>query len=122
MHGHESCERHGQVVAQTLLAYACGKLWSTAFGELFWLDVREEIARIENLEEKLVALFAIFAHEGREVLHRRSLDLLIAEERIHILDGIEDVVALCHFNRREVSRALRNAWFYLSHNIFILIN
>ena len=70
----------------------------------------EVIARILNLEEELVTLFTILAHQRGEVLHGWGLDLLKSVEGINLTDGVEYVVALRHFDRREVARSFWNRW------------
>ncbi len=66
----------------------------------------QEVAGVEYLEEELVTLLAILAHQRGEVLHGRSLYLLEAVEGVHLTDGVEDIVTLGHLHRGEVTRAL----------------
>ena len=77
-------------------------------------DFREVITTIENLEEQFVTLLAILAHQCAEGFHRRCLNLLETIELVHLLDGVEDIVALGHLHRREVARSF---WYtrFLCH-------
>ena len=108
---HEAGEWHGEVVAQPLLADAAGEARAVAGQQLVVGEARQVVARVEHLEQQLVALVAVFAHEGGERLHGGRLYLLVAVEAEHTLDGVEDVVALRHFVGREVARPFRDGWF-----------
>ena len=94
---HIACERHGEVVAQTLLG---------RFGSLG--------AAVLNAEQQFVAFLAVLAHQGREVLHSRSLYLLEAVQGIDATNGVEDVVATGHLHRTEVASALGYAGFHIN--------
>ena len=107
---HESCEGHGEVVAQAFLAEAGGQLGGSLLvvvvGRYFGL----EVARVEDAVEQFVALFAVLAHERGEVLHGGGFDLAEAVERIDAADGVEDIVAARHFGGIEIARALWYRW------------
>ena len=60
-----ACKRNGKVVAQTLLAQLCCKMERIALHEFVVREFGEIVARIEHLEEQLVALLAILAHQCR---------------------------------------------------------
>ena len=102
MHNDIACKGHGEVVAQSLFANFQSRLVGIGRQRT---SGREEIARVEDLKEELVALVAILAKEGGEVLHGRGLDGLIAIATEDATDGVENVVAARHFGRTEVSRA-----------------
>ena len=103
-----------QVVAQPLLADA---------RRLAHLVVRESggvVARVENLEEELVALVAVFAQQRREVLHRRGLERRKAVGAEHRADRIENVVAAHHLHGGEVARALGYGRFlHVRFSVFV---
>ena len=52
---------------------------------------------VEYLKEQFVPLFAIFAHQCTQILHRRSLNLLKAIEGKNRFDGIENIITTRHF-------------------------
>ena len=80
------------------------------------LSPEEKEKRIKNLEQQLVTLFTIFAHECGEILHSGCFDGPETIEGIHLTDGIEDIIAFGHFHGTEVAGAFGNSWF-LRHNI-----
>ena len=82
-----------------------------AFFQFIITYLREEITRVQHFEEQLVTLLAIFPHQRTEGFHRGRLYLLEAVELIHLLDGVEDIVALRHFHRRKVACSFRYTWF-----------
>ena len=115
MHHHITGKGYGEVVAQALFADACSQLGRAAVLQFFGLDISQEVARVENLEEQLVAFLSVLAHQRRKVLHRGSLDLLVAVEAIDVADGVEYVVSLGHLDGREVACPLGDTWFHLCH-------
>ena len=98
----------GEVVAKTFLAYLRSGLDVLAFGEQLFVGFGEPVARVEYLEEKFVAFFAIFAHECGQILHRGSLDGHKAEQAENFADGVEYIVASRHFEGRKVACAFGN--------------
>ena len=78
---------------------------------LLIVEVCAEIARVENLEEELVALLAILTHKGREVLHRRCLDGCEAVVAENLGDSVEYVGTTSRLNWRKISCSLWNRWF-----------
>ena len=98
---------------RTLFTELGGQMQRIALLQLLISHLIQEITRVQNLEEQFVTLLAVFAHEGSECFHRRSLYLLEAVELVHAADGVEDIVALGHLQRGEVARAFGNTWFHL---------
>ena len=62
MHDHIAGERNGEVVAQTFLTELRGQMQGVALIELLVCGFLKEVTRVQNLEEQLVALFAVLAH------------------------------------------------------------
>ena len=115
---HETSKRHCQIVAKSFLTELSSQVSNVVFLQFSRSRFAHEIARIENFEEKFVALFAIFAHQRGKVLHGWRLNLTEAIQRIHIANRIKDIVALGHLNGREVARTFRNAWFCHKSKLF----
>ena len=61
---HIACKGHGEVVAQALLGQLRGKAAQSVVCPLLGTDVRTEVSAIQNLEQELVSLLAILAHQG----------------------------------------------------------
>ena len=75
----------------------------------------KEVAGVEDLEEELVALVAILAKKGSEVLHGGSLNGLVTITTEDAPNGVENVIAPSHLDGAEISRALGYAGFYDIH-------
>ena len=101
---HKACKWHSQVVAQS----AFTDLRSHFVVILVEVDTFHEVAAVEHFEQQLVALFAVLAHQGAEVLHRRSLNGLESKCAEHRANGVENVVAPCHLCGQEVARSFWN--------------
>ena len=112
---HIACKGHGQVIAQSLLGELRGQTTNGIVRPLLSCDVRTEIATIQYLEQELVALFAILAHQGGEVLHGWGFYLLKAIQGIYRTDGIKNIIAAGHLYRTEVARTLWNTWFHIAN-------
>ena len=119
VHRHKTGKRNGQVITQTFFANAGSQSGRAALLQFLRLDIGQEVTGIENLEKQFVALLSVFAHQGREVFHRRGFNLLVAVQGIHVLNGVEYIVSLGHLNRAEVAGSFRNAGFHLCH-VFIM--
>ena len=113
---HIAGERHGEVVAETLLTEFGLELIDVAVREFLVGDLLEVVAGVEHLEQELVALLAILAHERVERLHRRGLDLAETIELECRLDGVEDIIALRHLLGTEVARSLGDGRF-ICHSV-----
>ena len=99
---HKAGERYGQVVAETLFRRQRGFF-----------------AAVLDAEEEFVALFAVFAQQGAEVLHGGRFDALVAEFAEYVLDGVEYIVAAYHFGGSEISGSLGDRRF-LCHGFQII--
>ena len=97
---HVAGERDGEVVPQAFLGRKVGLL-----------------AGVLDAEQELVALVAVFAQQGGEVLHCGGLDLLISVGPEHAPDGVEDIVPLGHLALAEVTGSFRYGRF-LCHRTF----
>ena len=108
-------KRHREVVAQATVAQLCCQ-GSRVTGKGLGSDAAHEIARVKDFEEQLVALLAIFAHQGREVLHSRCLNLPVTEQAEDLANSIEYIVATRHLERRKIARTF---WCrrFLCHNV-----
>ena len=115
MHHHKTGKRHGEVVAQSLLTQLGGQMETVALTEFVVCDFRQEVATVQNLEEQFVTFFAIFPHQRTERFHSRCLYLLETIELISLFDGIKDISALSHLQRREVARSFRYTWFHFDY-------
>ena len=104
-------EGHGEVVAQTFFAKLGRQCCRRSFVVLLRLNAAFEVAAIEDFEQEFVALFAIFAHEGRKVFHGGRFDGGKSVESVDAADGVEDIVAARHFDGAEVARAFGYAGF-----------
>ena len=111
MHHHVARKGHGQVVAQALLAELAGQLGGIAAQQFFVGQAGEVVAGILYLEQELVVLFAILAHQRGEHLHGGCLYLLETVEVVNVADGVEYIVALRHLYRRKVAGSFRNTRF-----------
>ena len=111
MHHHVARKGHGQVVAQALLAELASQLGSIATQQLLVGQAGEVVAGILYLEQELVALFAILAHQRGEHLHGGCLYLLEAVEVVNVADGVEYIVAFRHLYGRKVAGSFRNTRF-----------
>ena len=118
VHHHKAGKGHGEVVAEPLLAQAGSQAVEVALGQVGLRNIREEIARVEHLEEQLVTLFAILAHEGLQGLHGRRLNLPESIKSKNLFYRIEYVIALGHLVDREIARTFGNGRF--CHHIFIV--
>ena len=116
VHHHKAGKGHGEVVTEPLLAQAGSQAVEIALGQVGLRNIREEIARVEHLEEQLVTLLAIFAHEGLQGLHGRRLNLPEPIESKNLFYRIEYVIALGHLVDREIARTFGNGRF--CHHIF----
>ena len=101
---HIACKRHSEVIAQSFLAKLSGKGSCGVRFILFGGNRAREVSAIENFEEQFVAFFSIFPHKGGEVFHRRGFDLRKTIKTVDTADGVEDVVASCHFDESEIAR------------------
>ena len=99
-----ACKRHSEVIAQSFLAKLSGKGSSGVRFILFGGNRTCEVSAVENFEEQFVAFFSIFPHKGGEVFHRRGFDLRKTIKTVDTADGVEDVVASCHFDESEIAR------------------
>ena len=98
----ETGEGNGEVIAQaTVTNLRCHLVII-----LLEINILHEVARIEHLEQQFVALFAIFAHERRKVLERRSFDRFKGESAEDRADSVENIVAASHLYREEIARTL----------------
>ncbi len=70
---HEPGERHGQVVSQSFFGNPIGQFQAVFFKQLVFRYVSDEISGVQNLEQQFVAFVPVFAHQGGQILHRRSL-------------------------------------------------
>ena len=66
---------HSQVVAKPFLADFGCKSCCLVVVDQRSVDAVQEIAGVEYLEKQTVAFVAVFAHEGRQILHCGSFDL-----------------------------------------------
>ena len=64
------------------------------------------VTAVQHLEDQPVALLAVLAGEGLELLHGGRLDGQVAVAFEHAPDGVQDVLAAAHLHRGEVARAL----------------
>ena len=96
MHHHIAGKRYGEVIAEALLTEFCCEMEGISLLQLLVGDFTEEVARVEYLEEQLVALLAVLTHQCAERFHSRCFYLLEAIKLIHLLDGIKDIVATGH--------------------------
>ena len=96
---HEPGEGNREVVPQALLGRQ-GRL----------------LAGVLDAEQELVALVAVLSEQGGEVLHRRRVDLLVAEGAENAPHGVEDIVALGHLALAEVTGPLGDGRF-LCHGL-----
>ena len=96
---HVAGKRHRQVITQTFLRRKSG--FFTA---------------VLDTEEQFVAFLSVLAHQRREVLHRRRLDLLKSVQTEDTFDGIEDIIAAGHFQLPEITRTFGYRGF-LCHNL-----
>ena len=103
MHHHIAGKGYGEVVAQTLLADLRGQAQGVALGELLVGNLREVVARVQNLEEQLVTLLTILTHQRLKGLLGGRLNLLESVQLIDRTDGVEDIVALGHLYGAEVA-------------------
>ena len=110
---HIAGERHRQVVAQSLLTDFGGQLGIVDIGYLSRVDILHVFPRVENLEEELVTLLAIFPHQRGEVFQGGSLHGVIAIEAEDGADGVENIVASSHFHRGKVARSFGYGGFHL---------
>ena len=100
-----------QVVAQSLFADFRSQQVAFLFVEVSGVHPFEEVTGVEYLEEQLVSLVSVFAQQRGEVLHGGRFERRESVGAEYALDGIEDICAAHHLDRREVARALRNRWF-----------
>ena len=111
----EACERHGKVIAETLLADLQREFPAviavTLDVVLSVVYARKGISGVEYPEEKLVSFLSVLAQQGAEVFRCGRLYLRIAECLEHRTYGVEYVIAACHFRRSEVPCALRYGRF-----------
>ena len=109
-------ERHRKVVTKSFFA---------DFRRAAHLLVRQSggvVARIENLEQELVALVAVLAQQGREVLHRGSFERREPVGAEHPADRVENILAAHHLHGGEVARALGNRRFLHGKNNFLIFH
>ena len=109
-------EGNSQIVPETLFAKLSSKVSCCAICKVIRRDAAQEVAAVQYLEEQFIAFFAILAHQGGQVFHCGSLDLLESIERIDLANRVENVVTTRHFLWSEVACTLWYAWF-LRHNI-----
>ena len=95
---HVTRKRNGQVITKTFLRRKRGFL-----------------SAVLDAEKEFVAFLSVLTHEGTDVLHCGSLYLLKTIQGKDILDRVEDIIAACHFELTEVTRAFGNTGF-LSHS------
>ena len=118
VHHHITGKGHSEVVTQTFLTHLCSQMEGITLFQFLVCHLSQTVTGVQHFEEQLVALFAVLTHQRAESFHRRRLYLLETIELIHLFDGIEDIVALGHLHRGEITRALRNTWFcHISFNL-----
>ena len=106
MHDHIAGERHRKVIPEALLAQLRLQAERIAALKFLIADAFEVVAGVEHLEQELVALVAVLTQQRVQCLHGRRLNLLETIEGIHVADGIENIVSLCHLLGTEVAGAL----------------
>jgi hypothetical protein len=65
------------------------------------------LAALQDLEDELIALFAILPHQRLEVLDRRGLERFEAVALVHPPDHADDVLATPDVFREVVAHAAR---------------
>ena len=100
---HIACKGHSEVIAQAFLTKLSSKSSSGVSFILLGGNRACEVSAVENFEEQFVAFFSIFSHQGGEVFHRRGFDLRKTIKTVNTADGVEDVVASCHFDESEIA-------------------
>ncbi len=106
--GHDTGQRHGQVVAQTGVADALlGRVVLQRFLQL--------AAPLQYAEDQLVALFTILAQQRRQAFHARRLQRLKAVALIDALDHADDIVALQHLSRQKVAHTAERGSVEFGH-------
>ena len=121
---HVACKGHGEVVAQGLLGklggfylrYHRSHIIEDCNGEFnrlrsilcleFLIHLLHKISAVEHLEDQAVALLAVLAGEGAEVLHCGGLQRQEAVLAEHRFDGIENVLATEHLLWGEIAGTL----------------
>ena len=104
-------EGHREVVTQPLFADF------RRLPQFVGCKSRRIVARIENLEQQLVALVAVFSQQRGEVFHGGGFERRETEGAEHLPDRVENIVAAHHLGGREVARPLGNRRFL--HDYFI---
>ncbi len=89
--GNDPRERDGQIVTEREIRLAR----------------RFMLAALEDLEDELIALFAVLPHERVDVLCSRRLERLKAIALVDTLDDADDVFAATHVFREEVAHPAR---------------
>ena len=113
-------ERYGEVVTQSFFAHFHRQRVAVGVGILqrFGCDSAQEVPRIQDFKEQLVALVAVFSEQRREVFHRRRFE---RQESVGAEDAfyrVENVGAFNHLVRAEIACALRNGWFLCHDGVF----
>ena len=108
---HVPRERHGQIVAQPLLAHRHGKLVTVNAAVLIPVIVNvnalERITAVQDLEKQFVPLIAILSKKSRKILHGRSLYLDITIGPVNRTDCVENIIPCGHLFLAEVPCSLR---------------
>ena len=103
-------ERNRQVVAQA-------EVGELALGDLVLFEGSfQRISSVQDAVEKLVALRAVFAKQGGEVLNARGLDWCKTVELIDLADHIDDIAPAQQFPGEEISHAAWGLCAGLGHN------
>src|SRR6266404_5545442 len=95
----DACERHGQIVTQRQIGLA----------GLFML------AAFQDLEDELIAFFAVLAHQRFDVFDGGSLQRLETVSLVHGLYDADDVLAFAHVGGQKVAHAARWLCFWGRH-------
>jgi hypothetical protein len=87
----DACQRDGEVVSQRKIRFAA----------------RLVLATPKDLENKLIALLAVFPEERLDVLERRGFERFEAVALVHLAHDAHHVLAAADLVREEVACAAR---------------
>ena len=73
--------------------------------------ILQVVTAVQYLEQQLVALLAILAHQRGQVLDGGSFNLLETIEKEYVFNRVEYIVASRHLDGREVTSPFRDRWF-----------
>ena len=115
---HVACERDRKVITQPLFADLCGQ--GARIVHVLGRNVGGAVARIENPEQQLVPLVAVLAQQRGEVLHGGRFERRESVGAEYAFDGIEDICAAHHLDRREVARPF---WYrrFLNTHVYMFL-